>query len=65
MRILRHLVAIGIIAGFAYLYVQQQKQPARVELASEQFDPFENWDDVGGAPAFDAAPAFNASSEPA
>jgi len=63
MRILRHLVAIGIIVGFAYLYVQQQKQPARVEIASEEFDPFSGWDELDGAPAFDAAPAFNAASE--
>lgn len=64
MNLLRHLLALGIIAGFGYLYYQETFGPAPVELANQSTDPFAGWNHVDEAPAFQATD-FAAETAPA
>ncbi len=55
MKLLRHLLALAILAGFGYAYYQQQSAP-RPATRAEQFDPFAGWKE-----AAEEAPAYSAN----
>lgn len=65
MKLLRHLLALAILAGFGYAYYQQQTAP-RPTPQAERFDPFAGWKETAQeAPAFSANRAQTSPAEAA
>ncbi len=65
MQFLRHILAIGIVAGFGYLYFQEQQGNEVISLAETPLNSPAGWESFEEAPAFNAAQSAPAQKPPA